>query len=73
MRFSVNSRVLTSSPQVRTVTQAAAFLCAIFLVVFLLDTRYRLLPNSVHSALPLHHDVLVVTDLTLTTLSLIHI
>ena len=55
--------------QVRTITQAAALLSAIFLVVFLLDTRYRLLPHSVHSALPLHHDVSVITDLTLTTCS----
>lgn len=37
--------------------------------MFLLDSRYRLLPQSIHSALPIHHPGLVTTDLTLTTCS----
>jgi hypothetical protein len=39
------------------------------LIVFFLDNRYRVLPQSVHNHLPLHHEGLVVTDLTVQTCS----
>lgn len=55
--------------QVRTFTQIAAFVSGVFLIVYLLDSRFRLLPHSIHSALPLHHEVLVVTDIRLKTCS----
>lgn len=44
----------------------------VLVLVFLLDTRYRLLPHAIHSAFPLHHEGLVVTDLTLKTCSSIN-
>ncbi|KAG8623716.1 hypothetical protein KVT40_008692 [Elsinoe batatas] len=54
---------------VRTFTQIAAFFSGVFLIVYLLDSRFRLLPQAIHSALPLHHEVLVVTDIRLKTCS----
>lgn len=55
--------------QVRTISQAIALVVGVSLVVYILDSRFRVLPQSIHSALPLHHDVSVITDLTLTTCS----
>jgi len=37
------------------------------ILVFFLDNRYRVLPQSIHSHLPLHHDGLVITDITVKT------
>lgn len=55
--------------QVRTITQLAALLVTILLFVFIVDTRYRLLPQSIHTANFLHHPGLVITDVTLATCS----
>ncbi len=55
--------------QVRTGIQLAAITSVIFLLVFFLDSRYRVLPQSVHSHLPLHHEGLVITDITIQTCS----
>lgn len=40
--------------------------------VFFVDTRYRLLPHSIHSANFLHHPGLIITDVTLATCSSIN-
>ncbi|GAM86123.1 hypothetical protein ANO11243_041340 [Dothideomycetidae sp. 11243] len=50
---------------VRTFTQIGTFVVGIFLVVWLLDVRFRVLPQSIHAALPLHHEGLVITDISL--------
>ncbi|KAH7152925.1 Metallo-dependent phosphatase-like protein [Dactylonectria macrodidyma] len=47
-------------------TSAATFT---FLVVFLLDRNYRVLPNAIHGYMPSHHPGLVVTDVTIATCS----
>jgi hypothetical protein len=49
---------------VRTGIQLAGLTTIVFLLIFFLDTRYRVLPQSVHNHLPLHHEGLVITDLT---------
>ncbi|KAL1311174.1 hypothetical protein AAFC00_001371 [Neodothiora populina] len=54
---------------VRTISQLAALLVTILVFVFVVDTRYRLLPHSIHTANFLHHPGLVITDVTLTTCS----
>ena len=51
--------------KVRTLTQAGAFIVLVLILVFLADSRYRLLPTSIHSALPSHHAGSVVTDITI--------
>ncbi|KAJ8127460.1 hypothetical protein O1611_g6177 [Lasiodiplodia mahajangana] len=58
---------------VRTITQltAAAFLA--FVVIFLLDRNFRLLPNAVHEYMPQHNHGLVVTDVTITTCNKVNI
>jgi hypothetical protein len=50
--------------QVRTGIQLAGLVTVVFVLVFFLDNRYRVLPQSVHNHLPLHHEGLVITDLT---------
>ncbi|KAL7276092.1 Phosphatase dcr2 [Rhizina undulata] len=49
---------------VRTIIQFAVLSIAILAVVFFLDLRYRLLPQSIHHFLPEHHAGKVVTDVT---------
>lgn len=55
--------------QVRTGFQLAILTIAIFFLVFFLDNRYRVLPQSIHSHLPLHHEGLIITDITVTSCS----
>ncbi|KAF2270819.1 phosphoesteras-like protein [Lojkania enalia] len=54
---------------VRTGTQLGFLAFIVFLLVFFLDNRYRVLPQSIHSHLPLHHEGLVITDITVQTCS----
>ncbi|KAH3987373.1 hypothetical protein HBI56_009570 [Parastagonospora nodorum] len=54
---------------VRTGIQLAGLVTLVFVIVFFLDNRYRVLPQSVHNHLPLHHEGLVITDLTVQTCS----
>ncbi|RWA07178.1 hypothetical protein EKO27_g7927 [Xylaria grammica] len=51
--------------------RAAAFFA--FLVIFLLDRNFRLLPNAVHEYMPQHHHGLVVTDIAITRCSKVNI
>ncbi|KAK5113639.1 hypothetical protein LTR62_003266 [Meristemomyces frigidus] len=51
---------------IRTLTQAAALLLFLLIIVFLADYQYKVLPASIHSALPSHHPGTVVTDITVT-------
>ncbi|KAF2642994.1 phosphoesteras-like protein [Massarina eburnea CBS 473.64] len=53
----------------RAAIQLAVLSFIVFLLVFFLDNRYRVLPQSIHSHLPLHHEGLVITDLTVQTCS----
>jgi hypothetical protein len=55
--------------QTRAVIQLAVISTIVFLLVFFLDNRYRVLPQSIHSHLPLHHEGLVITDFTVQTCS----
>ncbi|KAF3155740.1 hypothetical protein TWF788_005994 [Orbilia oligospora] len=48
---------------VRTATQLAVLSFLAFLLVYLLDTRYRVLPNAIHNRLPTHHDQQIITDI----------
>lgn len=60
-------------PQVRTLTQLSAAIAFTFLVVFLLDRNYRVLPNAIHGYMPTHHPGLVVTDITVATCSSVNV
>ncbi len=39
------------------------------LLIYLLDSRYRVLPESIHNHLPAHHPGFVITDITVATCS----
>lgn len=58
--------------QVRTGLQLGVLTFIVFLLVFFLDNRYRVLPQSIHSHLPLHHEGLIITDITVKTCSTIN-
>lgn len=49
--------------------QLAALLVLIFILLFIADSRYRVLPTSLHNHLPSHHQGSVITDLSLATCS----
>ncbi|KAK5132993.1 hypothetical protein LTR08_008280 [Meristemomyces frigidus] len=49
----------------RTLGQVAAFLLLSSVLVFLADYQYKVLPASLHSALPSHHAGSVITDITI--------
>ncbi|KAF2275067.1 Metallo-dependent phosphatase [Westerdykella ornata] len=57
---------------VRTGLQLGVIVTVIFFLVFFLDNRYRVLPQSIHSHLPLHHEGLIITDITVKTCSKIN-
>ncbi|KAL8766108.1 MAG: hypothetical protein Q9209_007006 [Squamulea sp. 1 TL-2023] len=67
------TRRIVSKPeelaQVRTGFQLAALTCVVFLLLFILDNRFRVLPDAIHNALPAHTPGLVITDITLATCS----
>ncbi|KAI0108668.1 calcineurin-like phosphoesterase [Nemania sp. FL0031] len=58
---------------VRTITQLSAAALLAFVVIFLLDRNFRLLPNAVHEYMPQHNHGLVVTDVTITTCNKVNI
>ncbi|KAL8705766.1 MAG: hypothetical protein Q9201_001112 [Fulgogasparrea decipioides] len=58
---------------VRTSIQLGALICIIFLLVFVLDNRFRVLPDAIHNALPTHTSGLVITDITLKTCSSLNV
>jgi len=45
--------------------------CSLILIFFL-DNRYNVLPNTIHNHLPIHHPGLVITDITVTQCSSIN-
>lgn len=49
----------------RTLSQFSALLFLIVVLVWIADSRYRVLPDSIHSALPSHHAGTVITDVTI--------
>src|SRR5947207_7361130 len=51
----------------RTGSQFIILSLLALLFVFFLDSRYRVLPNAIHSRLPQHHVGQVITDITLTS------
>ncbi|KAF2110041.1 Metallo-dependent phosphatase-like protein [Lophiotrema nucula] len=57
---------------VRTGVQLGVLAFIVMFIVFFLDNRYRVLPQSVHSHLPLHHEGLVITDITVQTCSTVN-
>ena len=58
---------------VRTTIQLGSLTLIIFLIVFLLDNRFNVLPDAIHNALPAHHPGLVITDITVATCSTLNI
>jgi len=50
----------------RTLGQVGALIAIVLVLVFLADTQYRVLPNSIHGSLPHHHTGSVITDITVT-------
>ncbi|KAL9640890.1 MAG: hypothetical protein Q9204_000539 [Flavoplaca sp. TL-2023a] len=58
-----------SATRVRTSIQLGALTFIVFLLLFLLDNRFRVLPDAIHNALPAHTPGLVITDITLATCS----
>ncbi|CAK4031624.1 Phosphatase DCR2 [Lecanosticta acicola] len=50
---------------IRASAQFCAFVFVVLILVFLADSRYRVLPNSLHQALPSHHAGSVITDVTI--------
>jgi hypothetical protein len=51
----------------RSSFQLVLFAAFVFTLLYYIDARYRVLPNSIHNHLPAHHPGLVVTDITVTT------
>ncbi|KEY68163.1 hypothetical protein S7711_07254 [Stachybotrys chartarum IBT 7711] len=58
---------------VRSIIQLAAAATFMFIVIFLLDRNYRVLPNTLHGYMPSHHPGLIVTDVTITKCSTLNI
>ncbi|KZZ89025.1 phosphatase DCR2 [Ascosphaera apis ARSEF 7405] len=54
---------------VRTGVQLAAFALFIFFLIFIADSKFRLLPTAIHDHLPSHHPGLVITDVKIITCS----
>jgi hypothetical protein len=54
---------------VRAGVQFGLLVFTVFLLVFFLDSRYRVLPQAMHKHLPLHHPGLIITDITVQTCS----
>jgi hypothetical protein len=52
---------------VRTGLQLGILASALFIFIYFLDSRYRVLPDTIHNHLPAHHPGLVVTDITVYT------
>lgn len=55
--------------QIRTVSQFIFVIILGLIIVYFLDSRFRVLPTSIHNHLPTHHPGIVLTDLTVTTCS----
>jgi 3',5'-cyclic AMP phosphodiesterase CpdA len=57
-------RLANTLYKTRALTQVCAFVAIVCILVFIADSRYRVLPTSIHSALPSHHVGFVITDIT---------
>lgn len=66
--FALRRRLLTRS-QFRSSLQLGFLVSLLFFLIYLLDSRYRVLPSSIHSHLPSHHPGLVITDIAVKTCS----
>ncbi|KAF2717117.1 Metallo-dependent phosphatase [Polychaeton citri CBS 116435] len=53
----------------RTLGQIAGLAAIFFTFVLLVDSRYRVLPSSIHHRLPSHHTGSVITDVTISSCS----
>jgi hypothetical protein len=58
---------------VRALIQLSAATVIGLVVLFFLDSRYRVLPSAIHTILPAHHPGLVITDITVKTCSSVNI
>ncbi|KAI9845210.1 MAG: hypothetical protein M1838_001828 [Thelocarpon superellum] len=54
---------------VRTGVQLGLVAALTILIIFVLDNRFRVLPQSIHDHLPMHHPGLVVIDISVATCS----
>lgn len=59
--------------QTRSIVQFGILITAIFLLVWIADSRYRVLPEKLHNSLPLHHVGTVITDITIQQCSSINL
>ncbi|KAK4507006.1 hypothetical protein PRZ48_000740 [Zasmidium cellare] len=50
---------------IRTLGQFSGLVILLAILVWIADSRYRVLPDSIHSALPSHHTGTVITDVTI--------
>lgn len=55
--------------QTRALGQIGALVALLCVIVYIADSRYRVLPETIHHSLPLHHVGAVITDVTITTCS----
>lgn len=67
----VSKDMLMRSDQVRTSVQLGILTVAVLIFIFILDNRYRVLPNKLHGYFPTHHEGLVLIDITITTCTLL--
>ncbi|KAH8815929.1 Metallo-dependent phosphatase-like protein [Xylogone sp. PMI_703] len=54
---------------VRTMCQLGALTVIALIVLFFLDTKFRVLPSAIHTYMPAHHPGAVITDITVTSCS----
>lgn len=59
--------------QVRTIVQVTTISFVTFLLVFLLDRNFRVLPSAIHEYMPQHHAGLLITDITIKKCSSINV
>ena len=63
LSLALRSQLLTHA-QVRSSLQLGFLVTIILITVYFLDSRYRVLPTSIHSHLPSHHPGFIITDIT---------
>ncbi|QIW96840.1 hypothetical protein AMS68_002358 [Peltaster fructicola] len=49
----------------RSLAQFGILIAAIFILIWIADSRYRVLPEKIHNSLPLHYVGTVITDITI--------
>ena len=58
---------------VRAAIHLGIFVIIVALILFVLDNRFRVLPDAIHNHLPAHHAGFVITDITIATCSTLNL